>query len=122
MAKKPPSQVPPERLAQYEALVATLPEVERKGASMPYTSVNGNMFSFLDPAGVLGLRLSKDDREAFIARFETELMLAQGRVMQEYVRVPDSMLADTAATQPYFEASYNYVSGLKPKATIRKRA
>ena len=34
-------------LASYEALVATGPGVERKGKTMPYTSVNGHMFSFL---------------------------------------------------------------------------
>ena len=30
-----------------EALVATQPNVERKGATHPYTSLNGNMFSCL---------------------------------------------------------------------------
>ena len=35
----------------YEHLVATQPAVERKGATMPYTSVNGHMFSFLTKEG-----------------------------------------------------------------------
>ena len=34
---------PPEHeVALYEALIATHPEVERKGKSSPYTSINGN--------------------------------------------------------------------------------
>jgi len=57
-------------LAAYERLVATVPGVERKGAKMPYTSANGNMSSFLD-SGTLALRLSKDDRDRFIAEFGT---------------------------------------------------
>ena len=44
---KPTAAVPPDRLELYERLVATLPGIERKGATMPYTSVNGHMFSYL---------------------------------------------------------------------------
>jgi len=55
-------------LALYEQLVATIPGVERKGDTIPYTSVNGHMFSNLTKAGKLALRLPEDEREAFIAR------------------------------------------------------
>jgi hypothetical protein len=41
----------PANLALYEKLVATNPGVERKGATMPYTSVNGHMFSLLTKEG-----------------------------------------------------------------------
>src|SRR6266436_6485847 len=41
-------------LALYEKLVATNPKVERKGATMPYTSLNGHMFSLLTRDGWLG--------------------------------------------------------------------
>ena len=44
--------------------------VERKGATMPYTSRNGHMFSFLDPGGSMALRLSADDRDAFLSRYQ----------------------------------------------------
>ncbi len=33
------------KVALYEKLVATNPAVERKGATMPYTSVSGHMFT-----------------------------------------------------------------------------
>jgi hypothetical protein len=62
-AAKPAGAIPPERLASYERAVATLPGVERKGATVPYTSVNGNMFSYLGPTGTLALRLSSADRK-----------------------------------------------------------
>jgi len=52
------SPIPAERLAAYERVVATLPGVERKGATVPYTSVNGHMFSYLSATGTLALRLA----------------------------------------------------------------
>ena len=46
----------------YEELVATRPGLERKGKTMPYTSVNGHMFSFLTSEGTLALRLPQAER------------------------------------------------------------
>ena len=43
-------EIGPERIAQYDRLIRSIAGVERKGAKMPYTSVNGHMFSFLSPA------------------------------------------------------------------------
>jgi hypothetical protein len=42
-----------DKLELYEKLIATNPSVERKGATVPYTSVNGNMFSYLSKEGKL---------------------------------------------------------------------
>ena len=36
-----------DRTALYEALIATIPAIERKGDNNPYTSLNGNMFTLL---------------------------------------------------------------------------
>jgi len=75
---------PPERqLTLYEALIATQPELERKGASSPYTSVNGNMFTVLSSDGTLGIRLAQADRDAFMQRYGTGLYEAHGTVMKE---------------------------------------
>src|SRR5207247_6086960 len=38
-------------LKRYEEIISAFPEVELKGVSMPYTAVNGNMFSFLSKEG-----------------------------------------------------------------------
>ena len=114
------STIPADRLEQYGRAVATLPGVERKGATVPYTSVNGNMFSFLTPTGSLALRLPEDERDAFIERFGTGLHEAHGTVMKEYVSVPDDLLADAAALAPYLASSFAYASALKPKPTTRK--
>jgi hypothetical protein len=47
MAKPAAKALPSDKLALYEKLVATNPNVERKGDSVPYTSLNGHMFSYL---------------------------------------------------------------------------
>jgi hypothetical protein len=37
--------------ALYDKLIATIPEIERKGDANPYTSLNGNMFTLLHQSG-----------------------------------------------------------------------
>jgi hypothetical protein len=80
------SQVPADKLALYQKLVATRPDVELKGANMPYTSLNGHMFSFLTPTGTLALRLPAGAREAFIEKYETSLCVQHGRAMKSTSR------------------------------------
>jgi hypothetical protein len=113
------TQVTRAGFAEYERLVSTQPGVELKGASLPYTSVNGNMTSFLADDGRIALRLAKDDRQAFIERYGTTLHVAHGTVMKEYVTVPGELLADLDQLGPWFAASHAYVAGLRPKATRR---
>ena len=98
-------------------LVATNPSVDRKGATMPYTSLNGHMFSFLTKEGKMALRLPAEDRERFLEKFETELCVQHGSVMKEYVVVPNSLLGKTSDLKEYFKVSLVYVSSLKPKPT-----
>lgn len=118
---KATSEAPADNLALYEKLIATNPEVERKGAKMPYTSVNGHMFSFLTTTGTLALRLPAGAREAFLEKHETSLCVQHGRVMKEYVEVPDALLKQTKKLQAYFDQSYAYVASLAPKPTTRPK-
>ncbi len=120
MGKAAPS-VPPAILDAYEKLVATNPHVERKGATMPYTSLNGHMFSFLTRAGTLALRLPREVREAFLKKYKTKLCEQHGSVLEEYVDVPDALLEKTQELRRYFDLSYAYVATLKPKPTTRKK-
>lgn len=114
------AQVPQGQLNLYEKLVATNPKIERKGASMPYTSLNGNMFSFLSSSGSLALRLPAAVREEFIKKYKTKLYEAHGTVLKEYAIVPDRLLAKTAELKQYFDRSFEYAKTLKPKPTKRK--
>ena len=116
MASKNSSTILPETIEWYKKLVETVPSVEVKGAAMPYTSHNGHMFSFLDKEGKLGLRLTAEEREHFMAAFNSSLCTAHGTVLKEYVEVPDDLLRDTEILKDYFHKSFNYVDTLKPKA------
>jgi hypothetical protein len=118
---KPSPRAAADRVALYDALLAAIPDIERKGATMPYTSVNGNMFSLLTPEGTLALRLSAPDREAFMKRYRTTLCEQYGTVMKEYVRVPSQLFENTSELVPHLEASYRYACSLKPKATTKKK-
>jgi hypothetical protein len=99
----------------YDRLIATQPHVQREGATMPYTSLNGHMFSFLTPDGRLALRLPSSERDAFLAEYHTGLCEQHGKVLQEYVEVPDSLLRNVGELEQHFKTSYTYVSSLKPK-------
>jgi hypothetical protein len=107
-------------LALYEKLIGTNPDVDRKGATMPYTSLNGHMFSFLTKEGRMALRLPSGERESFLEMYKTGLCVQYGAVMKEYVEVPDALLEKTQDLKAFYDISYGYVSALKPKPTRKK--
>ena len=121
-AKTESASVSPEKLALYNKLIATIPNLERKGATMPYTSLNGHMFSVLDQDGFLSFRLPQPARDEFLAKYKSTLRKAYGIVLKEYVVVPDKLLKNTRELSKYFALSYEYVSGLKPKPTKKSGA
>jgi TfoX/Sxy family transcriptional regulator of competence genes len=122
MSSKKKSRIPPEKIELYEKLVATISDVERKGADNPYTSINGNMFSLLhSPEGRMALRLPENEREKFLKKYKSALFEAYGVTMKEYVAVPDALLKKTRELQKYFAVSYDYAKTLKVKPTKKKR-
>ena len=122
MSAQKKSPIPADKIALYEKLLATQPEIERKGADNPYTAVNGNMFSLLlSPEGQMALRLPKEEREQFLKKYKTALFEAYGAVMQEYVAVPDALLPKTKELQKYLAVSFAYAKTLKPKPSKKKR-
>jgi hypothetical protein len=121
MAKSAP-KAPAECVFLYEKVLATIPEIERKGATMPYTSVNGNMFSLLTLEGILALRLPDGEREAFLNRYETTLVVQYGTVMKEYVSVPSDLLRNTTELAKHLVVSHRYALSLKPKPTTKRPA
>ena len=119
---KDTSQIPEDKLALYIKLLDTHPDIELKGGQkLPYTSYNGNMFTFLTKEGRVGLRLSKEEREDFIEKYNTKLAENYGAVMKEYVEVPNELLSNTDELQAYLALSYAYVQTLKSKPTKKKK-
>jgi hypothetical protein len=115
MATAKKSTIPADKLELYEKLIATHPKIERKGAVHPYTSLNGHMFTYLDQTGTMGMRLPPDELEAFLRKHKTTLFKSYGVVKNDYVTVPDKLLANTKELKKYLEISYEYVKTLTPK-------
>lgn len=104
-----------ENLKKYDALVELCNGIERKGKSVPYTSDNGYMFSFINKEGELGIRLSKEDQESFKEKYSTTIFKSHGSVMKDYVLVPNKMLDDPENLSQYLFKSQKFVKSLKPK-------
>jgi predicted DNA-binding protein (MmcQ/YjbR family) len=115
VAKKKESRIPAETLELYEKLIATRPEIERKGDVHPYTSVNGHMFTYLDQSGILGIRLAHEEVDPFLKKYNTALFETYGVVKKDWVTVPDSLLRKARELQKYLDRSYEFTKTLKPK-------
>ena len=117
---KAANEIPQDKLAAYDKLIASNPAIERKGVTMPYTSVNGHMFTYLSKSGSCGIRLPKDERQTFLEKYNTTLYESHGAIMKEYVTVPDELLMNTEELTQYLDMSYAYVKSLKPKPSKKK--
>jgi hypothetical protein len=109
-----------EKIALYDQLVAACPGEERKGATMPYTSLNGHMYSYFTKDDYLALRLPEEERAAFLEKYQSKLVEQYGIIQKEYVVVPDDLLKNTSELLHYFEISRNYVRALKSKPGKKK--
>ena len=114
--------IPGDKLEAYDDLIASFPYMDRKGVTMPYTSLNGHMFSFLDKDGNMSIRLPKGTLEAFLEKHQTELSVQHGRIMKEYALVPESLLKNKVEMMKVLQASYDYIAKLKPKPTKKKKS
>ncbi len=114
------NETDPAVLAAFDAMIAAVKGVERKGATMPYCAINGNMVAMISKADVIGIRLSEADLKAFEFVGGTPFEGTPGYISKEYAAVPKTLLADSKALQTWFRLSYNYASKLKPKPTVAR--
>ena len=115
MAKKEKKKPPEKQLKLYLDLIATIPELEAKGATTGYTSHNGHMFTFLSNEGDFGIRLPDEAREEFLKEFDALLFKQYGKYLREYVEVPYKLMKETEILKKYLKISYEYIKTLKPK-------
>lgn len=104
-----------EKLAFYDKIIMNHPKLVRKGKTMPYTSANGHMFSLLNKDGEIGFRLSKEDGEAFMKKYNTTRFKSHGSFMQGYVLVPETLYDDLDLLTKYLDDAHKYVLSLEPK-------
>jgi hypothetical protein len=121
MQAKKESTIAADIIALYDKLVEVFPDIERKGAAMPYTSMNGNMFSFISREGKLSIRVSEDMRNELMQQHRATQSMQYGAVMKEYVEIPDDLLKNTALLLPYFKASVHNAKTLRAKPTTKKK-
>ncbi len=106
-----------EKLFMYDKLVASHAHAEIKGNTVPYTSLNGHMYSMLTKGDELAIRLPEEEMKKFIKKYDTNHPEQNGIVQKKYAVVPDSLLEKTEEVKPYFDMSYKYVRDMKPKPT-----
>ncbi len=112
---------PSEALTLYAAAVGqSETEAAVKGAKNPYTSRNGHMYSFLTADGAMALRLSDEQRDDFMSKYDSGPVIQYGSVMRGYVSVPDELLRNTAEVGEWFHSSYTWIGTLDPKPTKKK--
>ena len=111
---KPAPKAPPESVAFYEALLATIPAIERKGATMPYTSVNGNMFSGLFGSAV-GVKVSDADRAELEQVDGTGPYGPAERPMSGWTTLPDAWRRHPDQVTEWMGRADAHVSTLPPK-------
>jgi len=109
-----------EKVALYEKLILSHPAAVRKGDTVPYTSLNGHMYSYFTKDDFLALRLPPKERTGFMEKYKAGLVQQYGITQKEYVHVPDNVLKNTEELKVYFQASFDYVSSLKPKPTSKR--
>jgi hypothetical protein len=60
----------------YERLIATIPELRRKGAANAYPSLNGNVFTLLPQSRTLAIYLPESARKQLLKKYKAKLFQA----------------------------------------------
>jgi hypothetical protein len=118
---KKSSNIAPDTLAAYDKLIATVTGVVRNGDTIPYTSLNGHMFSYILPDGSLALTLPEPSPGAFLKKYKTEHPVSYGVIKKDCAQVVPALLKKTSELRPDFIESYNYTASLKPKPTTKAK-
>ena len=88
---------------------------EMKGKNMIYTSSNGYMFSMLNKAAEVGVRLSKEDQKEYHALYSSDLYKSHGATMRDYVLVPAELLDRPEELLQWMIKGFEHVNALPPK-------
>jgi len=113
MAWKKPS----EELSQFlDERMASFDVKKKKMFGCPVYFANDNMISGLFENDIF-IRLSEQDRKKIISESDEVMPFepVNGRIMKEYVVLPDSLYNDPRKFQELLRSSYEYVSSLPAK-------
>jgi TfoX/Sxy family transcriptional regulator of competence genes len=88
----------------------------------PAFFINNNMFSAVHQDNIV-LRLSPDGRKELVEQYDEAEPFEPmaGRVMKEYMVVPETLFSDQTAFEVWLGRSYEYASKLPPKKKKQKK-
>ncbi len=102
----------------YDRLLGPDARHERRGKTLPHTSANGHMYSFVSAYGEVCLRLPEDSRREFQEHHGGGEVVQHGRVMKDCVAVATALLLDhPEEVLSVLDESLEWVLSLQPKAT-----
>ena len=106
---------PDELIAQFNQALQSIPEAEtRKMFGYPAAFINGQMFVGLF-ADTMMLRLSGEDRALIAKKGAKPFEPMPGRIMSEYVVVPEAVLKSPRQLKTWLVKSLAYARALPPK-------
>ena len=100
-------------LALYDRVCARA-GIPRKGKGSPYTSSNGHMFSSLNKAGELGIRLPKERQKALGEAYSAGPFISYGATMRDYICLTEAMLADETLIEGLLKEGLAFVEAMPP--------
>ena len=106
---------PADRLIFLQNAIRNIDDLELKGKTNPYCSVNGYMIVHLSVEGTLGIRLGESDRQNLIETHNTKLYEQHGRVMKAFVQVPDTIQSDAEQLKELINIAKDFAMTLKKK-------
>lgn len=108
----------PAVLTAFDRMIAGVEGVERRGATMPYVAVNGNMYAMINKADTIGLMLSDKDFATFISTYNAKPFESiPGLQTKNFVAIPPTMYVDLRTMQMWFKLGYAYAARLPAKPT-----
>lgn len=105
----------------YDAVINGDDRVELKGKTMHYTSMNGNMFSFVSKDGEVGFRMSKENQQWFKDNHGAGVMYQHNSVMRDYVHLTEESVFDMDVMKDALNKSVEFAETLPVKPTKKKK-
>lgn len=116
------TKAPEELAAAFTKAAEAVPgAVVRKMFGYPAAFLSGNMFAGIFQDGVI-VRLPQEMREALVEQGGRSFEPMPGRVMKEYVVLPENMARSPQLLHDWIGESASFARTLPPKAVASKRS
>jgi len=114
---------PSEELSQFlDENIASFNVRKKKMFGCPVYFVNDNMFAGVFQNDIF-IRLSEPDRIEIISKYDEAMPFepVKGRIMKEYIVLPDSLYNNAEKFMEWLNRSFQYVSSLPFKKTKQNK-